>query len=110
MTPKETLVKFLEAWKAKNYNKMFKFSQVTYKSNHSKNEIEKIFSELKLESFEISNTIQSGIAAIKAPVKLKVNGKEFFVNAMIIRETAPYRPSAESGIWGVNPISILGNG
>ena len=102
---KLTLDRFLKAWKAGNYLKMYKFSQITWKSNHSKNDLKLRFKGLNLDDYSIGHSQSASPSIFAFKVQAKINGvwkTEHEVN--VICEEAFYKPS-EKGVWGVNPVS-----
>ncbi len=103
----QTLGKFLKAWKEKNLIKMYKLCQITWKNQHSKKEFEYLFEHFPLDEYNILDSKVLGQYSLRAVIKIKSSGKEATNNnVMLLCETNAYQPSP-TGIWGVNPISIL---
>lgn len=97
--------KFMVAIQKKNVNKMFRLCQVTYKSNHAKRHLE-VLTHAPIDGWALKNIeILNGVHAIvKATVVQE--GETVHIEFVAIKEIAPYTPRI-TGVWGINPISIL---
>lgn len=110
-TPEKALQEFLFGWKNRDWNKMLKHSQITWKSTQE-DAVEKLksfFAFRDLEMFEVleSKKVSDMCMDVSAVIKYSFEkAKIKKIRARVIREIEPYRPS-ESGTWGVNPISVL---
>ena len=115
----ETLNQFLEAWKLQAWSKMADRCQATWRSKHADPAAAlcQLYELRQLESFEIKDVIRLSDSAYRVPVRIKyrVSAAKGFgqsrlktaqLLAMVICESAPYRPTSE-GAWGVNPISTM---
>lgn len=107
---KQALEKFLEAWKDSNYTKQLKPCQITYKHDHTKKDIEKMFKGLPIKDFKVLAidtlrdwicNISFTVTAVTAKGIVKKKGK-----ARLVCEKAAFKPDS-NGIWGVNPISTI---
>lgn len=104
---KEVLEKYLKAWIKRDPEKMYKYCQITWQSNHGKNELRDLFRDINLEDYSIGTVSDiEGIALCKVHVNAKINGEKCSFNVILACETEAYIPR-EDGKWGVNPISIL---
>jgi hypothetical protein len=130
---RQSLTKFMYAWHNKKYNNMYKYCQLTWKSNHSKTELKDMFSNTELLKYEIvqQHPNQAAILRydIEVDVKVRFKDKTGFVKKIleslglsdikpgmvvdgvikkvtVIPENAPYKPD-ENGTFGVNPISVM---
>ncbi len=130
---REALTKFLYAWQNKKYNNMYKYCQLTWKKNHKKTELKKMFRNTEIVKFEIVQEHPNDAAIlrhdIEINVKIRFKDKTEFVKTLlenlglseikpgmiidgvvkkvtIIPENAPYKPD-ENGTFGVNPISVM---
>ncbi len=105
----QTLERFLKAWKAGNYLKIYKHSQVTWKSNHSKSDIEAMFMDNPIIDYCILD-YQGVILPSREELIIKVKNSQGRwsepIKVNVLCESAPYKPEP-NGAWGVNPISIL---
>lgn len=111
-SPERALSEFLLSWKNKDWTRMVKYTQITWRSNE-KNPKEVLdawfgFKDLigaKITHKSEGNNVTVDIAAeIYYTIGANVETKK--ITARIIREKEPYKPSAD-GDWGINPISIL---
>jgi hypothetical protein len=99
------LKQFLRFWKKRNYIKMYRYVQKTWKHNHTLGELKAMF-DLPLLDYEIAEA-QENIALSDVTCSLHIEGLGWRVSKIrLIKETAPYKAAA-NGTWGVNPISIL---
>lgn len=104
---KTTLHQFLKAWKSGNQHRMYKHSQVTWKSTNTARNIEERYNTFSIEDYSIGESKQISEAAFEFNVQVKLQGQwqaEAPVN--VICEKVPYIPD-KNGVWGVNPISML---
>lgn len=116
----QVLKDFLGCWKDRNFSKMVKFTQITWRfekgSKAAKQFLKDFYGYKKLISFEIKGSKIEGVFIdIEVEIKYKIRGnRENFddrifakkIKARTICETEPYGPS-EDGTWGVNPIGAL---
>lgn len=111
LTAEETTQTFLQAWKDKDWDKMFELCQKTWTYTKTKEELQEHFEspDWKLKDFKIvgftnvANTKQSYIVELSF-----ADGRIERHTAITICEKAPYSP-ATYGDWGVNPVSVLRN-
>lgn len=104
---KEVLEKYLKAWIKRDPEKMYKHCQITWQSDHSKNELRDLFRDINLEDYSIGNIYEiEGISLCKIRVHAKINKEKCAFEAILACETEAYSPR-EDGKWGVNPVSIL---
>lgn len=103
------LKEFLEAWKEKDFERMYGASQLTWKETHKVSDISNLFENNPIIDFEIGLGPYPGdnLADIVFRVRNTKNGRwSNFAEARLLRESAPYTTDA-TGTWGVNPISII---
>lgn len=103
---KKTLNRFLRYWVKGNYIKMYRLCQKTWQHNHTQGELKGMLSHLSIEKFDIIGEGDTKEALNKVAVVMVINGERVSTYIYLICETAPYKPSL-TGVWGVNPISIL---
>ena len=111
------LAEFLVGWKARDWNRMYQVTQLTWRSSNDAQMISTLFGDKSLVGAEITNKSEAddlgGIPAPGAVVDFVVRisyqsifgdkTKDFDVR--VICETAPYTADA-GGTWGVNPFSV----
>lgn len=97
---------FMTNWKEKKFVDMYKNSQTTWQEENKQADVKTLFSELKLEAFEVLGTKQLGKALIGVAVEMKINGETAASNVMVIFEKGKYNAQPD-GEPGVNPISVL---
>ncbi len=102
----KTVVKFMDAWVSGRTAKMFKKTQMTWKSENKESDLEELFEGLKLESYEIIGSRSAGDCAMSVAVKMEINGETVVSAVNVIFETSAKTPD-ENGVPGVNPISVL---
>jgi len=113
-TPEKALTNFLNCWKDRNFSKMVKFTQVTWRTEKGNKDAKQFLKDFygikKLIFFELKDRIstQEIFIDIGVIVKYKLPHGVFMkkIIARIICETGSYEPNKD-GIWGVNPIGAL---
>jgi hypothetical protein len=128
-SPERAFAEFLASWKMKDWDRMVKFTQKTWRSGKDK-AVEELqykfeFQELlgaeiigkESKIFEYPKLVEGrlevrkakdALTVVRAKIFWSIDGlsvKEGIIRANVIRETAPYEPSVK-GEWGVNPDSI----
>ena len=105
---KKVIGKFLTNWKKKNWVKMAKYTQLTWRSNHWNNVkwLEGWFWKKDLRKWTITDIKIVGDACRDVYIEIDYGKGIKEIKARVICETAPYKPSIE-GNWGINPISCL---
>ena len=105
---KKVIRKFLTAWQKKDWVKMAKYTQLTWRSNHENNIgwLESWFWEKNLKKWEITKIEFVGDACRDVYIDIDYGKEIKKIKARILCEDAPYKPSIK-GTWGVNPISCL---
>ncbi|RJQ54068.1 MAG: hypothetical protein C4521_04235 [Actinobacteria bacterium] len=108
------LAEYMRSWKARDWAKMLKFTQITWRKGES-NPAEMIsaWHDFKtLKGFKILKVKRTTSVANDINYVIwyeaqanKIQSK--LVTARVIKEAGAYTPSA-SGVWGVNPVSTLG--
>ncbi len=97
---------FLKYWKKRNFKKMYRYCQKTWRANHTQGELAKLFNKLVLEDFEIVGELKVTLVTTDVELSIKVNGEFRNIQGRVLCERQPYKPS-EDGVWGVNPISVI---
>jgi len=113
-TPEKTLENFLTCWKDRNFSKMVKFTQITWRTEKgnkaAKQFLKDFYGIKKLIFFEIKNRKQTHEVFVDIEVIIKYKRPSGIFNkkftARIICEIEPYQAS-KNGTWGVNPIGAL---
>ena len=100
---KTTIRDFLEAWKAKDTDKMFSLSQITWKSGKASTALDSLAQETTIKKFNIVGC--KSFSEVMVDCFVEVDGCEA-VAVRLIKESAPYKTDKD-GVWGVNPISAL---
>ena len=106
---KKVIGRFLIAWQKKNWVKMAKYTQLTWRGTFHKNNarrLESWFGLKNLEKWEIINIKFVGDACRDIFVNIDYGKGIKKIRAWVICETGPYKPDIK-GNWGVNPISCL---
>lgn len=103
----QTIKAFLEAWKLSDYKKMYEYTQKTWKSEHTKNQLKKLLPK-RIKSYRITSITESVPTVYDVDVVVSISGKSKKITARLICETEPYIASLQ-GEFGVNPISIIRN-
>jgi len=105
---KKVIGKFLANWKKKNWVKMTRYTQLTWRKNHENNIkwLEGWFWKKDLRKWKIVNTKIIGEACKDVYIEIDYGEGVKNIKARVICEIAPYKPDIK-GIWGVNPISCL---
>jgi hypothetical protein len=110
-SPEQTILEFLRYWKNKDWNKMSRLLQPTWKSHcaNVQDFCKKNYQYIRLIKYElVSKDVKSPLmcdviceitANIIAGTKRKRITKQ--LQYRLIKETAPYTPS-ENGVWGIN--------
>lgn len=101
-----TLNKFFQYWKKKNYGQMYAYCQKTWQFNHTKSELKAMFVNLDLLKYEIKSMDEGLECARVFECEVTVNGQVKKCTPKLICEKAAFKPDL-SGIWGVNPISVI---
>lgn len=119
----ETLAKFLDAWKAQEWEVMACCTQIAWRSKQSApaDWLQQFYGQKLLQAYEIKPFREISASASRVPVEIQyraASSRGFGrsaslyirqIEAMVICESAPYQPTAD-GEWGVNPISTLREG
>lgn len=105
---KRVVGRFLTAWQKKDWVKMLKYTQLTWRTLHKDNtqRLESWFRLKNLEKWEIIKIEFIGDACRDVFVNIDYGKGIKKIRARIICETKPYSPDIK-GKWGVNPISCL---
>lgn len=111
-SPERAFVEFLISWQKKDWNRMTKFTQLTWRDTETKPsetlEAWYGFKDLLGAKIVSKNAETNVVVDITATVYYAV-GSEIMtktITARVIRESAAYSPSP-TGQWGVNPLSTL---
>ncbi len=104
-----TIKQFCQAWSKNDYSKMYRLSQITWKSNNTKKYLKRLIIE-KIQGFKILSVDFDEKHPCLCDINLQVKhkGKLKELKARLIKENKPYSTS-EEGTWGVNPISVIRN-
>lgn len=106
MEPQAVLSRFLNAWIAGDWQKVFHHCQKTWAEGKTQKDIECKLSR-KPSACEFISHTNLGNVKQEIKVKLAFSDGEVTVNrAILVCESAPFSPAAW-GEWGVNPVSIL---
>ena len=106
---KKVVEKFLINWKKKNWTKMVKYTQLTWRGAFRKNNsrrLESWFGLKNLEEWKIIKVESVGEACRDVFINIYYGKGTKEIRARVICETGPYKPDVK-GSWGVNPISCL---
>ena len=105
---KKIIEKFLINWRKKKWAKMARYTQLTWRNNHSNNTgwLEGWFWKKDLKKWEITKIEIVGKACRDVYINIDYGKGIKKIKARVICETGPYKPDIE-GNWGVNPISCL---
>lgn len=106
---KNVMEKFLINWKKKDWTKMVKYSQLTwrgYSDENNAHRLEDWFGLKNLTKWEITKIEFVGDACRDVFVDINYENRKRKIRARVVCETEPYKPSIK-GKWGVNPISCL---
>ena len=106
---KKVIEKFLVNWKKRNWAKMAKYTQLTWRGAFRKNNarrLESWFGLKNLEEWKITGIEFVGDACRDIFVNIDYGKGIKEIRARIICEAGPYKPDIK-GEWGVNPISCL---
>lgn len=103
----EILNTFMQAWIVEDYEKMFEHCQKTWKEGRKAEDLQILFSFLRLKDCRIISTTTTTSVARKFTTELTFdNGDKVVSGINVICETAPYK-TATFGEWGVNPVSVM---
>ena len=112
-SPERAFAEFLSSWQKKDWNRMVKFTQKTWRNERKGNPAEMLEAWYGLRDLlgaeiikarRISDVTRDITATLHYAIGSKV--KTSTITARVIKETAPYSPSPK-GEWGVNPLSTL---
>jgi len=106
---KRMIGRFLTAWKKKNWAKMLKCTQLTWRAAFHKNNVrwlEDWFGLKNLERWEIIKIELVGDTCRDVFINVDYGKGIKKIRARIICEAGPYKPDIK-GNWGINPISCL---
>lgn len=114
-SPERALAEFLLAWQREDWERMASLTQLTWRDSVDDPalELEYMFGFKTLLGAEISpdeSPISDYYSVPSIIVDYALNPtwtKKVLIQPSVIREDEPYSPS-DSGSWGVNPISMLG--
>jgi len=102
---KEILTNFLDAWVQKNYAKMYELTNITWKQNKDKKNVQLLLVE-EIKSYKIGNIREYSPTVYDIDIKVIFKGKRKNLSARLICEIAPFSTSV-GGEFGVNPISLI---
>jgi len=95
----------MEAWKKKDYKKMFSLCQLTWKEGKSVKDLENLLTGRVLTGYALISTSTLNSVSRKFHYELLYdNGTVIRVMANVICEKEPYK-TATHGVWGVSPLS-----
>jgi len=105
---KRIIGRFLTAWQKKDWVKMVKYTQITWRTLHKNNAqlLESWFGLKNLKKWEIVKIEFIGDACRDVFINIDYGKGIKKIRARIICEAGPYKPDIK-GEWGVNPISCL---
>jgi len=105
---KKVVGKFLANWKKKNWAKMARYTQLTWRDSHKNNIkwLEGWFCKKPLKKWKITDIKIIGDACRDVYIEIDYGEGIKEIRARVICEVAAYKPDIE-GIWGINPISCL---
>jgi len=116
---KQILIKYLSAWKKKDFNLMYEYCQKTWQYNNAikgKKWLKDIFEQWQIKNYEITKENKISEVMIDFEIQIhskfllkgtkKTLNKKQIITTRLIKELAPYKPD-EKGGWGINPISQL---
>lgn len=110
---KQTLTRFINAWRDGDFEKMHKLCQLTWSHQHTVSELSDMLGAYRPQGWVIINytpapTIEAVDVAFKCDIKNVNTGELKTVNltARIVPETEPYI-NDKHGTYGVNPISVM---
>ncbi len=113
-SPERAFAEYLDAWYREDWDKMASWTQKTWRSSED-DAAEKLYFMYdfkELVGTQILHNSNPDDISVKLTAKISYwitsegDVETKTIRAMVIRETAPYTPSAQ-GEWGVNPISTL---
>ena len=103
----ETVQAFLEAWKKKDYKKMFSLCQLTWLEGKTEKDLETLLAGKKLRDFALISTTTLNSVCRKFFYELLIDdGTAIRSLISVICEEKPYQ-TATFGTWGVNPVSAV---
>ena len=103
----ETVQAFLEAWKKKDYKKMFSLCQLTWSEGKTEKDLEILLAGRKLNDYALISTTTLSSVCRKFFYELLFEGGTVIRSLVsVICEEKPYQ-TATFGIWGVNPVSAV---
>jgi len=107
---KETIEKFMSAWKNGEYKELHQLCTKTYKVGNTSKQLEAILNQ-NITSFKVGKAEKSTDVVYDVEISVRTKGmrkkaKSKTITARLVKESKPFRPS-ETGEWGVNPISVL---
>ena len=113
--PRETLINYLEAWKATNWAQMAQYLQLSWAEQMALNQVPviealQVIYQNRLIEYEfiagsdLNNVVYAAHIRIKIGIARNVT-QTMDVLGRVICEEAPLLPSPE-GQWGVNPNSL----
>jgi hypothetical protein len=99
---------FMKCWQAQEFRSCDVILQKTFISNHPEwlDYINTIFNQHQLKKWKLIKDVRIGDCARDVVFKIELDQFKTEIKLRCLREDAPYSP-AVSGVWGVNPISIL---
>ena len=100
----DTMTYWLGAWQDEDWRKMYDYSQRTWRSKHSPNELSGFIPIFGYRVVDV-NVLGPCLADIRYDVELE-DGNWQRYTARMVKEIGIQKPR-ENGIWGVNPISAL---
>ena len=108
--PENTVSKFMETWRKKDFSKMRSHLQKTYLDGPEIMDLAESLGDIDIKSWKIMKSARIGQTCKDVTVNV-VFGQNGTTNKRrlkirVICETAPYQPSL-LGDWGVNPISVM---
>jgi len=105
---KKIVGKFLANWKKKDWAKMAKYTQLTWRDSHKNNAqlLEWWFGIKPLKKWKITDIKIIGDACRDIYIDIDYGEGMKEIRARVICEVAAYEADVK-GTWGVNPISCL---
>lgn len=104
---KAAFKKFLDLWKLGEHKKMFTLCQKTWKLNHPKFDLSKLFPN-NIERYSMGSVKEVTPAHYAVNVTVEIKGEKKELVAHLVCETKPFTPDLK-GKWGVNPTSVIKN-
>lgn len=104
MSAHDTMTNWLGAWQDEDWQKMYDYSQKTWKSKHSPEDLSGFIPISGYRVVDV-NILGPCLADVTYDVEVAENNWQRYT-ARMVKEIGVHKPR-ENGIWGVNPISAL---